>query len=171
MKICVSVKCPANLREFLIARNKGSDVLKVNYTDAFVRRIIPYLESTPEDIVIPPVVNEDHIMVEISYFKQDGVMQSSEFKNYLSEENQKAIVSEWEDTYKEIFHNYVAGFCKGMNYKIPCQKRAIISFCNDYDIPMNKILFDSLKKSWDRSKQKGKDIMKFKRASFEKNKK
>jgi hypothetical protein len=164
MKINVSVNTPPILTEFLISRNNGSNVIKVDYNDVFARKILHLLESPP---VSSCKKEEGKINIEISYFQVGNVRYSSENKNYLSEENQGSIVYDWNNTFKEIFHNYVLAYCQGMKFKIPCQRKAIMSFCEHYSIPGDDINFDTLKKSWDRSSQKQKYMMKFKRACFE----
>ena len=127
MKICITVNCPAILREFLVSRNGGSDVLKVDYNDVFARKFINLLEPKPVDCnYFKPA--ENHVKVEISHYQIGNIRYSSEYRNYLSEESQNSIVYEWNNSFKEIFHNYVLAYCRGMKFKIPCQKKAIMAF-------------------------------------------
>jgi len=164
--LLVNVKTPPILREFLISRNNGSDILKVDCNDVFARKILCLLEPTPFDCKIQ-TSNESDIKVEISFFKCGNTMVWPEHKSYLSEQSQNSLVYDWNKTFKEIFFNYVIAFCKGMNFKIPCQKKAIMSFCIDYNIPWNDITYDTMEKSWKRSHLRKKYKLNFKRARFE----
>ena len=170
MNVLIGVRTPAILREFLLSRNKGSNVLVMDQNDVFARKIIPMLTSPPKDYVPKRDCDDEMIYVKIKFFELNGVNNSAEYKNYLSEESQRSIVYEWNNTFKEIFHNYVLAYCQGMNFRRRCQMLGINSFCDHYDIPRDAIVYDSLKKSWDRSRQKKKYPNHFKLMGIKKNK-
>lgn len=158
--LIVTVNTPPSLREFMIARNGGSDMIKLKSDDIFTSKIINLLKSPPKDYQ-PHRTNNGVISIKVPSFRICNSVHNGLVRFYLSSRDQQIIVDEWNSTFKEIFHNYVMAFCVGMNFKVPCQKMAILSFCEDYKIPMENMNFDTLKKSWDRSEQKKKHASKF----------
>lgn len=147
--LIVTVATPPTLREFLISRNGGNDTIKLKSDDVFVSKIIHMLKSPPKDYT-PKHQYDSVIRIKVPSFRICNSVHNGLVRFYLSTRDQQIIVDEWNSTFKEIFHNYVLAYCRGMNFKVPCQKMAILSFCEDYNIPMENVNYDTLKKSWDR---------------------
>ena len=154
MSMVITIRTSAAIREFLVGRN-GSEIIKLDSNDVMFRKIKALLKSPPSDY-IPSNHNEVAVKVELSQFRFGKAVYNSESFNYLSDKDQKAISDDWEDMFYDIFHHYVLAFCKGMKFKVPCQKLAIEDFCDEYNLDMAFIKYDTLKKSWDRSDLKKK---------------
>ena len=75
-----------------------------------------------------------------------------EHRHYVSDRNQYYISRFLDNVVKNIFHNYMLAFMR--SNPLARQKDAILDFCLVYSIEENKINYDMLKKSWDRSGQK-----------------
>jgi len=75
-----------------------------------------------------------------------------ENRNHLPDNHQYYISRFLDKIFKNIYHNYMLAYCRSNKEAI--QKEGIYDFCMVYRIGQNKLNFDMLRKSWDRSNLK-----------------
>lgn len=155
-KVPLYIKVDRYVKEFIIS-TYGSDVVDVGQQDALFERIKYMLQLQPKEYKNP--VKGDHmITVFIPYFKIFDTHIDKTYRANLDDRRQALIASEFKKIFKRCIHNFVAGYCRSNLHKDfdENQKAGIEDFCAFYKLNMDKLLFDSLKKSWDRSKEKKK---------------
>jgi hypothetical protein len=156
MKIVVQISVDPILKEFIQAWY-GSDLIKSSKNCTLSRKIKYHLSRPPEDFTNK--TSECFINVELvdSFFIKTNNKTNrirTIYRNYLSEDAQSAICCDLTDWFKNIFRNFVAGFVMANNLKIGSQKKAILMFCDIYNLTLDNINYEMLKKDWDRSSQK-----------------
>lgn len=153
-KIPLYIKVDAFVKQFIV-RIYGSDVVDVGQQDALFERIKYILQLAPKEFKNP--AKGDHVItVFIPKFRILNKQINNLYRNNLDDRRQKMIASEFKKLFKQVFHNYVFGYCRSNINKNTDenQKEAIYDFCSSYQINMDEILFETLKKSWDRSDEK-----------------
>ena len=152
MKTPLYIKVHPVLKEFYKCLT-GSDVIEVKPNDDFSTRIKTILQLTPKNYNVRyPFGREDYITLLLPgkfYLGRDKYIDTTS-RNYLDDRRQYFISQELYGMFKSIFHNYVLAYTRSGRQ----QKEGILDFCEVYNISMDKINFDMLKKSWDRSFEK-----------------
>jgi len=153
-KIPLYIKVDRYVKEFIIS-TYGSDVVDIGQQDALFERIKYMLQLQPKDYK-KPIKGDNTITVFIPYFKILDKHIDKIYRANLDDRRQALIASEFKKLLKRSMHNYIAGYCRSNLHKDldENQKAGIEDFCEFYRINMDKILHESLKKSWDRSKEK-----------------
>jgi len=153
-KIPLYIKVDAFVKQFII-KTYGSDVVDVGQQDALFERIKYVLQLTPKTYKKP--ISGDHVItVFIPRFRILNKRIDNFYRCNLDDRRQKFIASEFKKLFKSVMHNYILGYCRSnINKNMEeNQKEGIYDFCLTYEINMDEILFDTLKKSWDRSDEK-----------------
>lgn len=148
----VDVKVTPILKEFIQSIFK-SDTIRVSKNDLMSQKIKYLLQLPPKDY--KPSMNLcDTIKIELINFEICRTHYRIECRNHLDTRGQKIIFDELNKTFKDVFHNYVLAYVRGTQLKAGSQKKGIEDFCDVYNLSMDHINYEMLKKSWDRSKQK-----------------
>lgn len=153
-KVPLYIKVDRYVKEFIIS-TYGSDVVDIKQQDALFERIKYMLQLQPKEYQNP--IKGDHVItVFIPKFYILDKQIDKLYRSNLDDRRQKMISSEFKRLCKKVMHNYVFGYCRSNVTKNldENQKAGIEDFCISYDINMDKILYETLKKSWDRSKEK-----------------
>jgi len=145
----VDIVVNSALREFLVAQNNGSEIFELEKSGLLNHKINLLLEKVPSDFRFPKS-KENLIRIKLTYLKIGNNKIYPQSKCYLSENSQKIIAADLYKVFKEVFHNYVLSHHRA-GKKV---SDGIHDFCKCYNIPMNKLNYEMLKKSWDRSKEK-----------------
>jgi hypothetical protein len=148
----VDVSVTPILKEFYIS-TYGSDTIPVTQKDIISVKIKYLLEIPPVNYK-PKREFSETLKIQLLNFRIGKKHISKDSSNYLSVQAQRILFDELNRGFKDIFHNYVLAYVRGNNYKDGSQKKGILDFCDTYKLSMNKINYEMLKKSWDRSKQK-----------------
>jgi hypothetical protein len=171
-QITVDIKVSRTLREFIICTT-GSDVIYPEKSGLLWQLLKQHLKTAPSIEVIAAMKDKDpdeyikialrkcnHSKVWTKKMKGPGagtfcnVTINVLYRSYLDERGQNEIAKHLRSAFKQCFHNFVQG-ATFVNKDIQ-QKEAIEQFCKVYSITFNKITFEMLRKSWQRSGQKRK---------------
>ncbi len=154
----LDVKVSAILKEFIVS-NWGSDTVALNKDDYFTQKIKHILQRLPETYApIHPSERDEYIRLQVkqvAWSRRDTTSLFTKFPEnaYLDDYLQQQIAKELNKYFKEIFHAYVLAFCSARRFVDNSQRDAIYDFCDVYNLKMNRVNFDMLKKSWNRSGQ------------------
>lgn len=158
----ISVVVHPIIREFLID-TIGSDTITPKKGDIVWAIVKQNLETAPADYSSDPLNKENTIYIEIldCHSSSNYSVSSSKFIHinhlfrwYLSPTGQNKINMILRRNFKTALHTFMQGAI-ACNPEIQ-QKEAMNEFCNMYNLSMNKISPDMIKKSWDRSDHKRK---------------
>lgn len=154
MRIPLQIKVHPVVREFIVSTT-GSDVIEPLPNTNFYKRIQFILQLRPKDY------NESYLK---RRFRRDATItilvgQSNIsprklnplYRNHLDDYRQNQISRELYKGFKDIFHNYVFAYMRGGGKQ---QKHGIQDFCSVYNLTLDRITYEMLKKSWDRSDEK-----------------
>lgn len=158
-RMTVPVQVHPTVREFIID-TYGSDVIIPDSQSQFWTTVKYYLKLPPVDYRTPETKdNIIHIALldslgAKSVNKQAGKLLHVDtlFRWYLSEDGQKEIAKHLRRELKHTFHCFVQG-AVACNPKLE-QRQAMEEFCKLYNLTLNELSEDMLKKSWDRSPHK-----------------
>jgi len=154
----VDIRVSPILKEFIEAK-WGSDTITLGKDDYFTQKIKHILQRFPEDYVpVKPSERESYIRMEVKRVEFVRVGSKSLFEKlaqsaYLDSYLQEQMAKELDKYFKEIFHAYVLAFCSARSFADNCQRDGILDFCDVYNLKMNKVNFEMLKKSWYRSNE------------------
>lgn len=151
-KIQVQIYVHPSVREFFIGRY-GSEVIEIKKNDAIFDRIKYVLSLKTKDMQLKRPSEKAAITLLLPKYEFKICQEkrvNTNTHSFISERHQSILKCEFQKLFKEIFHNYVLGYCRNGAQ----QKQGIYDFCATYNISMNHANFDMLKKSWDRSDQK-----------------
>lgn len=157
----VSVRVHPIIREFLID-TIGSDTITPKKGDLIWAILKQNLETAPENFR-EPIDIDNHIYIELldchscsTYSVKSSVFLhiNTMFRWHLSEKGQNRINSILRANFKTTMHCFIQGAIS-CNPELQ-QREAMEEFCNTYNLTMNKITPDMIKKSWDRSDHKRK---------------
>lgn len=155
MGVIINLKVSPILREFIIAWY-GTDTIKAGKKSSLSKKIKYHLELPPADYHFSQP--DCFIRIElVNYFWELNSKRKcthTDFRNYLSEYSITIINDDLQEWFKNIFRNFVAGFLVAHKMKTGSQKKAFYAFCDMYNLTMDNINYEMLKKDWDRSKQK-----------------
>jgi hypothetical protein len=150
MRIPVQVKVSPIVREWMVSYY-GSNIIKPHYEDAYGYLVKLLLELPPRDYVFQKLPEQECITFLMPCGKVGDNRNYNLYRNYLPPEHHRMLNRFFYYNFKEHFHIYMVGYLRG-GYRN--QKAAIEDFCNCYNLPMEHITYDMLKKSWDRSEEK-----------------
>lgn len=158
----VRVKVTSMVQQFVIALY-GSTTIKCEHNDLMTQKIKHIVSLLPKGYKLPQETEAAHYIdievknVNFGQCKANGYKkiyrQTAEANTFIVYALQRELSVELKKLFKSMFHNYVLAFCRGRKFEIGCQKDAILDFCDSYNININKIDYDALKKSWQRSKE------------------
>lgn len=151
MKIPLQIKLHPVVREFIVSTT-GSDVIEPIPNSNFYHRVKTILQLTPKDYKKYPLKRAGTITILVYKFslgEENRIY--GEHRNHLDDRRQYFLSKEMYDGFKSIFHNYVLAYMRGGGKQ---QKQAIEDFCTVYNLSLDIINYEMLKKSWDRSEQK-----------------
>jgi len=153
-KVPLYIKVDRYVKEFIIS-TYGSDVVDIGQQDALFERIKYMLQLPPKEY-INSLKGDNVITLFIPYYKILDRHIDKIYRSNLDDRRQALIASEFKKLCKKVMHNFVLGYCISnvRNSFHENQKKGIQDFCLLYKINMDKILYETLKKSWDRSKEK-----------------
>jgi len=156
-KVTVKIKVHPIVYDFYFAQY--GEIFDIK-DDSVLAMIIPHVLSLkPKEYEPVKLTNYKPLNIIIHDFRfgsaEDVVTTKRihvEGRRYVSDRNQYYISRFLDNVVKNIFHNYMMAYMR--SNPTAQQKDAILDFCLVYSIEENKINYDMLKKSWDRSGQK-----------------
>lgn len=158
----VDVKVNRSIREYVLSINDGSDLIKPERGSLLWGLIKLHLDLVPETYrPVPPDKRQDYIRIALyrtrstrSYNVNTGrnMEVNTLFRNYLNEEGQRAVSDHIARGFKQTFRAYMGG-ALGNNPDLTIHD-AVYEFCSDYNISMNSITYDMLRKDWYRFKKR-----------------
>lgn len=174
LQLYVDVKVHPTVREFIICTNNGSDTLIPNKGDwlwLLLKQHLclsdgnyePITEEEQKNYIKIQLLDAHNSIIYNSTMSDSGKEKRGMhlnilFRNYLSEKGQNIIANHLRKQFKACFHNFMHGaVTAGMQHK-----DAIDQFCVTYNLSLNEITEDMLKKSWQRSGQKNSFLNKIK---------
>ncbi|HLP03837.1 MAG TPA: hypothetical protein VK152_00270 [Paludibacter sp.] len=157
----VPVRVSPIIREFLIDTT-GTDTIIPKQKDLIWTIIKQHLETAPDDYR-DPIDLDNYIYIELldcsahpvfSLQRNDMLYVKTLFRWHLSQKGQNKINSILRANFKNAMHSFIMG-------AISCnpslkQKEAMEEFCTTYNLSIQKLTPDMIKKSWDRSEHKKK---------------
>lgn len=169
----VDIKVHPSVREFILCTN-GSPTI-VPQKDDWLWLILKQHLTTVAGTVLPvprdeydkqyisislldtsgtkvQVVNRSRVKRKHKGFDRYNIYMDSLFRCELNERGRNIIAWHLRTQFKECFHNFVQG-ALAVSPDLE-QKQVIFEFCKLYNITMNSISEDMLRKSWQRSPQK-----------------
>lgn len=158
----VPVKVSPIIREYIMDVNNGSDVIVPSRGDLMWGYIKQYLETAPTS-TIELEKDSHYIYVELldchstrCYSRQSDrtIFMNTLFRWNLSAEGQNKIHSALKKNFKAIMHTFIMGQLSA-NPEMQ-QREAMEEFCSTFNLSMQNITPDMIKKSWDRSDHKKK---------------
>ncbi|MBO8455840.1 MAG: hypothetical protein IAC08_05500 [Bacteroidetes bacterium] len=158
----VDVKVSRPIREYVLSINDGSDLIKPERGSLLWGLIKLHLDLVPETYrPVPPDKRQDYIRIALyrtrstrSYNVNTGrnMEVNTLFRNYLNEEGQRAVSDHIARGFKQTFRAYMGG-ALGNNPDLTIHD-AVYEFCSDYNISMDSITYDMLRKDWYRFKKR-----------------
>jgi len=124
----------------------GCNKIKLQYNDPLSLILYSMLETVPATFRHERF--ENTIRIELIYKRNQNI----QYINYLPPRKQEVISKHLYANIKHLFHNYVLAFVSAGG----SQHEAIIDFCTYYNIPLEDVKYETLKKSWNRSEEKRK---------------
>ncbi len=139
----ITIKLKPYLQEFLKSELRRNVVSK---RDILGIILIPLLEKLPENL--PPYMPKgpDFITFPLQFTREINIRGNV----WISPENQVMLEKYLEWHFKQLFFNY-------MNDKVRyfgSFKKAILQFCADYELAMNHINYEMLKKDYYRKRKR-----------------
>lgn len=171
--ITVRVKVTRIVQEFVISLYGGKTIL-CEQNDTIANKIKGIVARSPKGYELPIETESDHYVdfevknIAIGRLKKSNyravIRKDAISNNYISDVLQHELNKDLKSLFKDIFTAYVFAFVRGRKFKKGSQKEAILDFCDVYCITCQKLEFDSLKKTWQRSSlyNKAKDLYKAK---------
>lgn len=132
----------------------STDTIHLSANSIFYEKVIATLEVNPAQYECLKVKSFKVLNIVLPATTDRGSQKIKIFNKDICDRHQELISRELYYLFKDIFHNYVMAYCRAKNCVPGCQKLAILDFCESYRIKEDKINYDMLKKSWDRSEQK-----------------
>lgn len=155
----IDVRVNSAVREFIIS-TKGSDIIVPEKRDwiwlLLKQKLIPAPIGATQDIPEEELIRVSLLDASGSkVYAQDvdrTIYMNTLFRFWLDKKGQYSIARHLNTQFKECFHNFMAGAI----FTNPAikQKDAVDDFCECYNISYDKITFDMLFKSWQRSSQR-----------------
>ncbi len=155
----VAVRVHPTIREFIIDTN-GSDLIVPGKHDLLWKKVKANLVTYSEQNAIKENPEDSYIYIELldmhstkQFTKDKGYINMNPmYRCFLSKKGQSLVAAELRKRFKDSFHTFVMGALVG-NPNLQ-QKEAFELFIEKFNLTQNKVTFDMLKKSWDRSEHK-----------------
>lgn len=154
--LTVDIKVTPILKEFIVSK-WGTDTLVLKKDDYFTQKIKHILQRFPDNYTpVKPNERINYIRMQVKHVEYARVGSKCHFQKtktsaYLNAYMQDQVAKELNKYFKEVFHSYVLAFCSARSFKDNCQRDGINDFCETFQISMNSINYEMLKKSWYRS--------------------
>lgn len=155
----VPVQVHPMIREFIIDTT-GSDMIVPEKTSHLWDIVKHNLELPPENYHAPEtkdnliyiaLLDTSHLRTVVKNSDKTIVINTL-FRWYLSADAQGTIAKHFRQQFKHTFHCFMQGAIAN-NPKLE-QRQAMENFCKLYNLTLNELSEDMLKKSWDRSDHK-----------------
>ncbi len=155
LKIPLYINVHPVVYEFFYSRYH-TDAIEITPSDSFSIRIKTILQLQPKKYIKFPFEKGKTLTLLLPKQFRLGENKKIDtiYRNYLDDRRQYLISRELQKLFKEIFSKYILAFCRGNKMKRGSQKNAINDFCEVYNIKLDAINFEMLKKTWDRSYEK-----------------
>lgn len=169
-----SVKVLPCLREYILSVNDGSDIITPGRESKLWGIVKMHLDLVPDDYrPVPAAGDPDCIRIALfrSHRRQYNRNSRKEdpgkhrpnpefvvdtlWRNYLNTQGQEAVASHLMHTFKLTYRSYMAG-ALGNSPGLTIRD-AIYSFCELYNISMDNITYEMLRKDWFRFRKKHRD--------------
>ncbi|MGM9763342.1 MAG: hypothetical protein ACI3ZQ_04920 [Candidatus Cryptobacteroides sp.] len=151
----VYVKVSPALRAYVIAVNNGSDTILPARQSRLWGLVKQHLELVPTDYK-PMPVDEDPDYIRIALYSSRRrswsiptgrtIVVDTMYRDYLSDEGQRAVAKYLMSEFKSVFRAYMTGALSN-NPELTIRD-AIDEFCSDYSIDTDKVTFEMLCKDW-----------------------
>lgn len=158
----VDVRISRPLREYVLSVNGGSDTIRPERGSLLWGLVKLHLDLVPREYrPVPPDQRQDYIRIALYRVRQTrsynlntgrNMVINTLFRNYLNEEGQRAVASHIAGGFKQTFRAYMGGALSN-NPELTIHD-AIYEFCSDYNISMDSITYDMLRKDWYRFKKR-----------------
>lgn len=160
MTVDVMVSRP--IKEYILSVNDGSDLLCPARRSLLWSLIKTQLDLVPSDYrPIAPADRDDYIRIALLNSQSTksynvNAMRTLEintlFRCHLNEDGQRVVAAHIARGFKQVFRSYMGG-ALGNNSALTIHD-AIYEFCDDYNISMDNITYEMLRKDWYRFKQR-----------------
>lgn len=145
------------IKEWIVA-TYGTDTIQCSKNDFLSRKIKYLLQLNSGKFIrrnIDPIKLVTIKLINFSIGPSNNRFTVNvDYRYTLPEEFERIIDDEFYLQFKQVFHSFVLGYCLSTNNSLGSQKEGIELFCETYTITLNKINYEMLKKSWDRSPEK-----------------
>lgn len=158
----VDVKVSRPIKEYILSINGGCDIIRPEKGSLLWGLIKLHLDLVPKFYhPIPPGERQDYIRIALYKTRRTkswnlNTSRSMEintlFRNHLNEEGQRAVADHIAKGFKQTFRAYMGGALSN-NPDLTIHD-AIYEFCSDYNISMDSITYDMLRKDWYRFKKR-----------------
>lgn len=157
----VSVDVSPSLRAYILAVNNGSDIIRPNRESRLWGLIKMHLVTIPEDYKPQPIDGAPNcIRVAIYTTKRQEynrnarrvIYQNGLFRDYLAPAGQRVVADYLTRHLKHTFRSYMGGALGG-NSELSIHD-AIHQFCQLYNIDMDTITYEMLRKDWFRFRRR-----------------
>lgn len=152
MPLTIDIEVNPIIKEWIVS-TYGSETIQCQQDDFISNKLKYLLTTTPPDYKPKHVESDKRIsisLINLTIKKK----RLGEYKYYLSVSSEKILEREFARQFKGAFHNFVSGYIVSTSNSIGSQKEGIETFCSVYGLSMNRINYEMLKKSWDRSREK-----------------
>jgi len=161
----VEISVSPIIKEWIVS-TYGSDTIQCQQDDFISSKIKYLLTLVPKDYKPKHVEKENRITIQLINFaignnSSNLYKKINEYHSFLCPTVERLIEKEFARNFKSTFHNFVFGYVVSTTNAVGTQKEGIETFCSVYGITMNKINYEMLKKSWDRSTEKRVLMLKF----------
>lgn len=160
--VTVRVRVTSIVQQFVIALYGGTTI-RCEHNDLMTQKIKHIVSLLPKGYKLPKETDSCHyidIEVKNVFFgqcKENGYRaiyrKRAEANTYITVALQRELSVELKKLFNSLFHNYVFAYCRARRLQTGCQKEGILDFCDSYNININKMDYDALKKSWQRSSE------------------
>lgn len=145
------------IKEWIVATH-GTDTVQCSKNDFLSHKIKYLLQLNSGQFIRRNIDPINRITVKLINFSigpaECRKTINVDYRYSLPVEYEQIIEAEFYQQFKQVFHSFVLGYCQSTNNSLGSQKEGIESFCETYSISLNKINYEMLKKSWDRSLEK-----------------
>ncbi len=158
----VDVRVSKPLREYVLSVNAGSDIIRPERGSLLWGLIKLHLDLVPKVYrPVPPEERDRYIRIALYKVRRTrsynvntsrNMEINTLFRNHLNEEGQRAVASHIASGFKQTFRAYMGG-ALGNNPELTIHD-AVYEFCSDYNISMDSITYDMLRKDWYRFKKR-----------------
>lgn len=158
--LSIPVKVNPVLREYLVCIHGGSDLIPVDYQGPVWTVVKTHLDTIPNDWTpdiggsapdrIRLLMPTSHSGKRLYNQTAGAVIQTNYlYRSYLSEKGQRRVESILMKTFKDNFRQYMTGYLSSVRSgAVPKIKDAIESFCELYQLEMEAVTYEMLKKDW-----------------------